>query len=165
MATAVATLSPLDELEQLLEEELAYARTHQIVRYFPADGPYRRELYAKHLEFFQAGSSAMLRLFLAANRVGKSFAGGVEDVSMRPDTIRIGGLDAGLAIPSKCGCAGRRMRKLKRRCKKYSWGQSAPGGQDFCRQTRLTPSTMRRAQLKTWWTQYGSPMLAAAVRG
>ena len=37
---------------------------------FPDEGPYRRELYAKHLEFFRLGSIHRERLFLKANRVG-----------------------------------------------------------------------------------------------
>ncbi|MGE0525885.1 MAG: terminase family protein [Bdellovibrionales bacterium] len=40
--------------------------------YFPDDGPLRRELYKKHLSFFEAGLSFEERLALAANRVGKT---------------------------------------------------------------------------------------------
>lgn len=46
---------------------------------FPDVGPYRRELYARHLEFFAAGAEHRERLFMAANRVGKTEgAGGYE---------------------------------------------------------------------------------------
>lgn len=75
-----APLDSLAELEALLEEEVAYLSTHQLLAWFPDTGRYRRDLYPKHLEFFDAGAGHMLRLFLAANRVGKSLAGGVEDV-------------------------------------------------------------------------------------
>jgi len=40
--------------------------------YFPDEGPYRRELYQKHLEFFRAGVEHRERAFIAANRVGKT---------------------------------------------------------------------------------------------
>lgn len=45
---------------------------------FPDTGPLRRELYAKHLEHFRAGATYRERLFMAANRVGKTVAGGYE---------------------------------------------------------------------------------------
>lgn len=45
---------------------------------FPNEGPLRRELYPKHVEFFDAGKSYKERLFMAGNRIGKSFAGGLE---------------------------------------------------------------------------------------
>lgn len=40
--------------------------------YYPDTGPLRRELYPKHMEFFRNGTEHRERLFLAANRVGKS---------------------------------------------------------------------------------------------
>jgi phage terminase large subunit-like protein len=39
---------------------------------------YRRELYPKHLEFFEAGRDYRERCFLAANRVGKTTCGSYE---------------------------------------------------------------------------------------
>lgn len=42
---------------------------------FPATGTLRRDLYPKHLKFFQAGEFGAERAFIAANRVGKTFAG------------------------------------------------------------------------------------------
>lgn len=69
----------LPRIQAALEAHLAYQRTHQIERYFPDTGRYRRELYPKHLAFFAAGKSKPLRLFSAGNRVGKSRAGCCED--------------------------------------------------------------------------------------
>lgn len=46
--------------------------------YFLEDGPRRRALYPKHLEFFAAGATFKERLFMAANRVGKSDGGAYE---------------------------------------------------------------------------------------
>jgi phage terminase large subunit-like protein len=46
---------------------------------YPAEGPLRRELYLKHLQFFQAGKQRRERAFIAANRIGKSMGvGGFE---------------------------------------------------------------------------------------
>lgn len=39
---------------------------------YPDEGPLRRELYAKHLQFFRNGAKDRERLMLAANRVGKT---------------------------------------------------------------------------------------------
>lgn len=56
-------------------ERRASARFRQ---FFPDGGPLRRELYPKHLEFFAAGATFKERLFMAANRIGKSEAGAFE---------------------------------------------------------------------------------------
>lgn len=45
---------------------------------FPDEGPLRRQLYHKHMEHFAAGATKRERLFMAANRVGKTVAGGYE---------------------------------------------------------------------------------------
>ena len=50
--------------------ELEKRRGYKINQYFQATGPYRRELYPKHLEFMRAGAVHRERLFLKANRVG-----------------------------------------------------------------------------------------------
>jgi len=46
--------------------------------YFPDQGPLRRELYKKHTDFFALGAHHRERLFLAANRTGKSITGAYE---------------------------------------------------------------------------------------
>lgn len=51
------------------EQQLAYGR---IEDYYPAVGPLRRELYPKHLAFFRASAGERIRMFMAANRVGKT---------------------------------------------------------------------------------------------
>lgn len=53
--------------------------TRKLFTYYPETGSLRRELYPKHLQFFAAGNKFMERLFLAANRIGKTEgAGGYE---------------------------------------------------------------------------------------
>lgn len=45
---------------------------------FPNEGPLSYDKYPRHMEFFKAGALYKERLFLAANRVGKSLAGAYE---------------------------------------------------------------------------------------
>jgi phage terminase large subunit-like protein len=63
-----------------IREELDRRRAgRKLATYYPDSGPLRRELYPKHLEFFRLGTAKRERLFLAANRVGKTEgAGGYE---------------------------------------------------------------------------------------
>jgi phage terminase large subunit-like protein len=69
-------------IERLLNAQLIEAerqrRRSAFRTLFPDDGPHRRELYPKHLEFFDAGARFKQRLFMAANRVGKTVAGAFE---------------------------------------------------------------------------------------
>lgn len=66
------------ELLRLLEERERRKRYRLIDQLFPDTGAYRRECYPKHMEFFLAGRFHRERLFMAANRAGKSVAGGAE---------------------------------------------------------------------------------------
>lgn len=56
-------------------DQVKHNRIHEI---FPSSGEFRRELYTKHMEFFAAGKTHHERLFMAANRVGKTVSGGME---------------------------------------------------------------------------------------
>lgn len=69
-----------DDRERALElaAEVQKRANYKIRRYFPNEGPYARSLYPKHLELFAAGAKHRERLMLAANRVGKTEAGGFE---------------------------------------------------------------------------------------
>ncbi len=60
-----------------IEAELFRRRT-PFLTLFADSGPLRRELYPKHVEFFHAGANFKERLFMAANRVGKTVAGAFE---------------------------------------------------------------------------------------
>src|SRR4029077_7285859 len=69
----------LAETIRALEASLERKRSrNKIASYFPDDGPLRRELYTKHLEFFRLGKVHMERAFMAANRVGKTVVGAYE---------------------------------------------------------------------------------------
>ena len=70
---------PSDDLRAYLEALQEWQRRlerRKLWRYYPETGPLRRELYAKHMEFFRAGARHRERLFIAANRVGKTEGGG-----------------------------------------------------------------------------------------
>lgn len=69
---------PKEELAFLLEEQERRQKYNKLKYAFPDSGPYRRELYSKQLEFFKAGFQYRQRAMIAANRTGKSFAGGYE---------------------------------------------------------------------------------------
>lgn len=60
------------ELLQLLEAKRDLRQSRGYERYYPDDGPLRRELYPKHLEFFRAGRDYRERCAMAANRIGKT---------------------------------------------------------------------------------------------
>lgn len=62
------------ELLRLLEEKALRTKYHYASTLFPDEGPLRRELYKKHLEFFAAGAQYNERAFIAANRIGKTQA-------------------------------------------------------------------------------------------
>jgi len=55
-----------------IEAELRWRAEHKIDSFYPETGNLRRELYAKHTEFFEAGARHNERLFMGGNRVGKS---------------------------------------------------------------------------------------------
>ena len=63
----------LDKLELLkaLQDKVRIREQNAIDKYYPDDGPLRRELYPKHMAFFAAGAKERERLMIAANRVGK----------------------------------------------------------------------------------------------
>lgn len=77
MLAQLRQLSPAQRRASLIEIR-AILKGSALEDLFPNEGPYRRELYPKHLEFFAAGASERVRLLMAANRVGKTIAAGYE---------------------------------------------------------------------------------------
>lgn len=71
-----------ETLSGLIREREERRRTNFIDSLFPEQGPLRRELYAKHMEFFRAGASERERAFMAANRVGKTTSGGGYELAL-----------------------------------------------------------------------------------
>lgn len=67
------------QLLDLLEERQWIEDRTKLFQLYPDTGPLRRELYRKHLEFFEAGAKWRERAMIAANRVGKTWGvGGYE---------------------------------------------------------------------------------------
>lgn len=80
-AAALLAELPVEEMDRriaALTEEEAKRSGDMMRAYFPDDGPYRRALYPKHVAFFAAGAIHRERLFLAANRIGKTVVGAYE---------------------------------------------------------------------------------------
>jgi len=107
---AILSRLPLDKQQafaKAFRALLAWERTNRFHLMFPDQGPFRRELYAKHLECFKLGATKPYRAFMGANGVGKTEGlGGYEDTchltglypkwwegkrSNRPVTIWVGG--------------------------------------------------------------------------
>lgn len=57
-----------------IEAAITIKKQNKIKSLFPDDGPFRREFYPKHLEFFEATKNYSEVAFIAGNRVGKSEA-------------------------------------------------------------------------------------------
>lgn len=69
------SLEEKKELYDLLVEKEARKRRNKIATYFTDDD---RPKYQKHISFFDAGKEYKMRLFMAANRVGKTLAAAYE---------------------------------------------------------------------------------------
>jgi phage terminase large subunit-like protein len=76
------------EIIQLLEEKERRERQRKFYHYFPDNTHtwrgqiyHARHLYAKHMEFFEAGITYRERCFRAANRVGKTESGGGYEIA------------------------------------------------------------------------------------
>lgn len=66
-----------------LQQALLHKRQRRkIDSFYPDEGPLRRELYPKHLEFFAAGKNYRERMFLAANRIGKTEGVGAYETTL-----------------------------------------------------------------------------------
>lgn len=68
----------LEEILEIQQELLNRTKRNAFNKYFKSEGPTRRELYPKHIQFFDAGNLHKMRLFMAANRVGKTLAAAYE---------------------------------------------------------------------------------------
>ena len=66
---------------EMIREAIRIQSRNKFKTYFPDTGPLRRELYGKHLAFFEAGKTHTERLAIAANRVGKSESIGAYEVT------------------------------------------------------------------------------------
>ena len=72
----------VDVLLKRVKEAVEYDRYNRIELYYPETGPLRRELYSKHLEFFEMGAMYQQRMFMAANRIGKTEGAGAYETTL-----------------------------------------------------------------------------------
>jgi phage terminase large subunit-like protein len=63
------------KLLETFEKKIKYNKLNML---FPSEGKYRKDLYPKHLRFFEAGSKHKQRLLCGGNRTGKTLTGGCE---------------------------------------------------------------------------------------
>lgn len=77
MADLAALLHQPITLAQIEAAQL-YQKQRKYYTYFPDLGPLRRELYVKHMQFIAAGATVSERLFVSANRSGKTETGSYE---------------------------------------------------------------------------------------
>ena len=73
-------MSKHEQIQEIsLLEGLVRSKENNKLKFtFPADGPLRRELYPKHVEFFNKGATHFERAFISGNRVGKTFSASYE---------------------------------------------------------------------------------------
>lgn len=71
-----------ERLYRLLLDEETYQAGRKLWTYYPDEGPLRRELYPKHLAFFEAGKIHKERAAMAANRIGKTEGIGAYEVTL-----------------------------------------------------------------------------------
>lgn len=64
-----------EEYLKLLEAKAYREKYCKLEAMFPDTGPYRRELYPKHIAFMHAGAKYFQRAFIAGNRTGKTKTG------------------------------------------------------------------------------------------
>lgn len=68
------------EAQKLLDELDRRQKQRKFFDMYPAEGPLRRDLYPKHIEFMAHGAEYRERCFRAANRCGKTVSGAYETV-------------------------------------------------------------------------------------
>lgn len=74
----LALISALETLQASIKR----AKGRKLWTYYPDDGPLRRELYPKHMQFFEAGKAYRERCMMAGNRVGKTESVGGYEVTL-----------------------------------------------------------------------------------
>lgn len=71
-ASSKPSLATKREMLRCLTAKARARAENALAGYYPDEGPLRRALYPRHLDFFRAGAEHRQRLMLAANRVGKT---------------------------------------------------------------------------------------------
>jgi hypothetical protein len=93
------------QYERLVAEAVRRA-TSRFSTFFAESGPLARQGYLKHLDFFAAGKKFKERLFMAANRVGKSRREPTNSPATSRACTRHGGKADGFEQPVECWAVG-----------------------------------------------------------
>lgn len=89
--------TPELQLAELLAEKERRIRYDRLHHWFPDTGPFRRELYKKHVAFMNASSEFIQRAFIAANQSGKELR--ISEPVLTPNGwVKIGELDIGSSV-------------------------------------------------------------------
>lgn len=148
------SLSAAEEIELLT---LLEAEAREI---FPATGPFRRELYPKHLEFFRAGKNYRERLMIAANRCGKTLAACYEVVCHLTGIYPAWWEGRRFARAIRCWVAGTHSKKVKESVQEIlcgpvgAWGSGLLPRETIRRLTRASGSVPDL--LDTVWVRHVS---------
>lgn len=78
VVSPVDAIAAIDRELKSISDEKKRRTLNKIEGIFPDTGPFRRELYPRHLEYLRAGKYYRSRLFSAGNRCGKTFTGAFE---------------------------------------------------------------------------------------
>lgn len=111
---------------------------------YPDDGPLRRELYPKHQAFFAAGAEHNERLFLAANRIGKTMgAGGYELALHAMGTYPPWWVGRRFERPVRCWAAGEDTKLVRDTLQTFLLGRAGALGTGLVRGEALGKVIMR----------------------
>jgi phage terminase large subunit-like protein len=133
---------------QILEQRKKLEQARTFDKYYPDDGPNRRELYHKHTAFFVAGAQYRERLFIAANRVGKS-----EGVGGYELTLHLSGL-----YPEWW-----QGKRFDRPVSAWASGDTAKTTRDIIQRKLLGPSNDMGSGLIPRWLISGKPLSKPGV--
>ncbi len=67
-----------EKILELLQAEKMYIESNKLTQLYPKNGPFRRDLYTKHMEFYSAGKAYQERCVMGGNRTGKTLSGAYE---------------------------------------------------------------------------------------
>jgi phage terminase large subunit-like protein len=84
---SLTSLPPEQGLAAIILEKQRRTNNRKLFSYYPDEGALRRELYPKHMMFFEAGARYRQRFMIAANRIGKT-----EGVGLYEETLHATGL-------------------------------------------------------------------------
>jgi phage terminase large subunit-like protein len=72
------TIEELKAISEALKDLSDRRKYYKLDFMYPEEGPFRKSLYPKHMEFMEAGAHHLIRGFFAGNGVGKTVCGGTE---------------------------------------------------------------------------------------